>query len=316
MTFILLNYLPFQKIHLPDNTLLCGTENDGLFHINDDGKVIHHYFNNKNDEKSILSNSIWSLLADNHGKIWLSYYNKGIAVYDNLYDKFKDIESQYNNINSLQIPSVSSIVKDNKGRLWVATDGGGIDLIHPKNKEFIHINSSSKKEFTGLSSDYIQTLFIDSKQNLWAGSWDKGIFFLEKGANHFVNYNSENTNNSLLSNGIMSFAESSDGIIWIAAYNNGLHSYNPESKTFSHHNFESSLEYGIQDGNAWKVLVDKKDNIWLGATNGLFKIKKENVKYSVQSMQDRMSAKNQNYITSNTILSLYESSEGNLWITY
>tara|TARA_R110002051_G_scaffold74908_1_gene136500 strand:+ start:11742 stop:15908 length:4167 start_codon:yes stop_codon:yes gene_type:complete len=306
---------PFFSITaLPNNTILCGTENDGLFHIDENGHIIHHYVNNKNDEKSILSNSIWSLLVDNNDKIWLSYYNKGVAVYDNLYDKFKDIESQYNKPNSLQIPSVSSIVKDHKGRLWVGTDGGGIDLIHPKNKQFTHINSSNNKEFSGLLSDYIPTLFIDSKQNLWAGSWDKGIFFLKKDTNHFVNYNTENTNGAIRSNGIMSFSESTDGTIWIAAYNNGLHSYDPISKQFTHYATESFINNGVQDGNAWKVLVDKKDNIWLGSTNGLFKIVKQNGVYTAVSMQERMITDNQNYVTSNTILSLYESSEGLLWI--
>ena len=93
----------FTLMALPDGTIMCGTENNGLFHINGNGEVLNHYLTNKKDEKSLLSNSIWTLYLDNDEKIWLGYYNKGVAVYDRLYDKFKDIESLYNNPRSLQI---------------------------------------------------------------------------------------------------------------------------------------------------------------------------------------------------------------------
>jgi len=88
-------------IELPDGTLMCGTENDGLIHVNKDGSVIHHYLYNKTDTKGILGNSIWSLFLDSSERIWVGYYNAGVAIYDKRHDKFKEIENIYNNSNSL-----------------------------------------------------------------------------------------------------------------------------------------------------------------------------------------------------------------------
>ncbi|MBU2903269.1 response regulator [Arenibacter algicola] len=305
----------FTLMALPNGTLMCGTENDGLFHINRDGAVLKHYLTNKKDEKSLLSNSIWTLYLDNDEKIWLGYYNKGVAVYDRLYDKFKDIESLYNNPNSLQISSVTSIAKDPSGKLWIGMDGGGIDILDLKNNDYIHINKASKSAYKGLTSDYIQTIFLDSKDNIWAGSWDGGIYFLKKGTEKFINYNTNSTQGGLTSNTVMSFDEDRDGTIWIGTYHSGLHSFDPETGLFKHYNSQPFNDLGISGSSAYKVLVDFEDNIWLGTTQGLYKIMKQpGQKFTAVSMIDRMSQESTNNSASNYILSIYESSDHTIWI--
>jgi len=234
-------------INLPDGTLMSGTENDGLFHIDTNGNILNHYLSNKTNEKGIASNSIWSLYLDRNDRIWMGYYNAGVGVYDSLYDKFKDIKSlhDYNN-NSLNTNSVTAIIEDQSGKLWIGMDGGGIDVLDSKTNRFTHINTLEKGPFSGLTDDYIETLFIDSKQNIWAGSWSKGLYFLKKGAKKFINYTISNTNGNLNSNNILGITEDSQGTIWFASWNKGLHSYNPETKKFTHHKSEPFLKHGLQ----------------------------------------------------------------------
>ena len=303
-------------INLSDGTLMCSTENDGLFHLNPDGQIINHYLANKTDVKGIVANSIWYLFLDRKERIWISYYNSGIGIYDKLYDKFKDIESLHNNSNSLQIGSVTAIVKDQSGNFWVGLDGGGIDVFNPELNQFTHINSSENNVISGLTNDYIESLFIDSNQNIWAGSWSKGLFLLKKGSKKFINYTIENTGGSLSSNNIISIAEDSEGTIWFASWDKGIHSYNPNTNTFTHHKSEPFLKYGIPDSYARKVLFDKKGNLWVTTiSKGLFKIKKlEDDTFSVVSMAARMSEEFNNQASFNHGMSLYEGSDGLIWI--
>jgi len=305
----------FTLMALPDGTMMCGTENDGLFHINDRGDLLNHYKSNKEDEKSLLSNSIWTLYLDNDQKIWLGYYNKGVAVYDRLYDKFKDIENFYNNPSSLQIGSVTSIIKDSEDKLWIGMDGGGIDILDLDKNDYTHINILSNKEYSGLTSDYIQSIFLDSKGNIWAGSWGNGIYFLKKGSKKFINYNTSNTHGGLRSNTVMSFDEDKEGTIWIGTYHNGLHSFDPNLNRFKNYNSQPFTALGIPGCSVYKVLVDFEDNLWLGSTQGLYKITKQaGQKFSVVSMVDRMSQESTNNSASNYILSIYESTDQTLWI--
>tara|TARA_R110002049_G_scaffold9462_1_gene48214 strand:- start:17461 stop:21630 length:4170 start_codon:yes stop_codon:yes gene_type:complete len=301
-------------VDLKNGTLLCGTENDGLYHIDNNGNILNNYQASKTDNNSILSNSIWSLYTDNNERIWLGYYNKGVSVYDKLYDKFNEINSLSQNPNSLQHASVTGIDQDQNGKLWIAMDGGGIDVLDKRTNIFTHFNSSNKEKL-GLTSDYIEALLIDSNQNIWAGSWDKGLFCLKKGAEKFVNYNLENNVNNLNSNTILTLAEDSEGIIWVGSYANGLHSYNPKTKQFTHYNSGEFAANRLSNIEVRKVIIDSDDNIWIGTEIGLYKIIKEtNGKLSVISMREKLPKNFNNHNSSDNILSLFESSDKNIWV--
>jgi signal transduction histidine kinase/ligand-binding sensor domain-containing protein/DNA-binding response OmpR family regulator len=304
-----------SMIQLEDGSLMFGTENDGLFHLNTSGAVIKNYLYDKTDNYSIRSNSIWSLFVDDNQRIWMGYYNNGVAVSDKLYNKFNSIESLTGNMNSLTVGSVTGIIKDEIGDLWIAMDGGGIDKINSKSGNYTHINKSNFKEYSGLTSDYLETIFIDSKQNIWTGSWDGGVYLLKKGSKNFINFNTQNTNGNLASNTILSFAEDSNGIIWIGSFFRGLHSYNPSTNEITHHNSKPFVQNGITTSDVRDLLVDSENTIWLGTTKGLFKIRKHtDEEYSIISMGEKMAKKFNNEASANYVLSLLLDVKGNLWV--
>lgn len=306
----------FSMIQLPDNTIMCGTENDGIFHINDNGLVLNNYLSTETNKKGILSNSIWSLFLDNNERIWLGYYNKGVAIYDKLYDKFKNLESISNSPKSSRMGSVTGISQGYLGKIWISMDGGGIVVFDKKTNKVSHIDQFDNNSYTGLTNDYFETLFVDSKQNIWVGSWDHGLFFLKKGTKKFINYSMESTGGELKSNTIYSITEDSEGIIWIGTFYKGLHSFNPNKNKFTYYDSEPFAKNALNNTNIRKVLVDSKDNLWLGTEIGLFKIDKKNPdNFNITSMADRMSEKYKNYSTANYVLSLFQGKDTNaLWI--
>ena len=302
-------------VQLEDKSILIGSENDGLIHMNSDGTIIKTYLYNKTDENSIRSNSIWSLFIDENERIWMGYYNSGVVVSDQLFDKFNNIESLTSNKNSLQTGSVTGIAIDSKDKLWITMDGGGIDIVDTKTSKVEHINISNNKLYSGLTSNYIQTIFIDSKQNVWAGSWDNGIYFLKKGSKKFTNINTQNSNGKLLSNAILSFDEDNDGIIWVGTFYSGLYSFNPLTKEIKHYNSEEFVKYGINTSDVRKILVDTDGAIWVGTTAGLFKIDKISEReLKITPFIKPMAKEYNNQKSSIHILSLYESSNNFIWI--
>ncbi len=298
-----------------NDNILCGTENDGLFILVKNGNVVKNYRYNKFDKNSIKSNSVWSLFLDKQERVWIGYYNKGIGVYDPFYDKFNSIESLPNIPNSLESGSVTGIVKDSKGLFWIGMDGGGIDVYNHKDRDFIHLLDSDNSIALGLKSGDVQTVFIDSKGNLWAGTWNSGLYYLEKNSKSFKNYNTKNTNGSIASNRILSFSEDSTGNIWIGTFLKGIHSYSPKTKKFTSHNSKPFLEQGLHYTDIRKVLVDRKDNIWLGTTRGLFKVTRQtHGDFTVASLNEQMYESLGNQGDGFFILSLYEDNQGKLWV--
>ncbi|KIA87682.1 hybrid sensor histidine kinase/response regulator transcription factor [Flavobacterium sp. AED] len=301
-------------IGVNSHTLMCGTENDGLFLINDKGTIIHRYLNSKSDSHSLKSNSIWSLFLDKDKRIWLGYYNKGVGVFDKRHAKFNVIESLPTNTNSLQTNSVTGIEKDNSGKLWISMEGGGVDVLDSSTKVFKHINNKDTKNYSGLTSNNILTVFIDSKQNIWLGSWNDGIYFLKKGSKTFVNFTSKNTT-GLRSDQIFSFSEDSKGIIWIGSYMRGLHYYEPQKKEFHHCDSQPFVTNNLNTANIRKVLVDSRNVIWVATIDGLYQVHRNpNATFSVVSMKNVMSKSIKSNKSTNTILSLYESKNKIIWI--
>ncbi|WP_343584368.1 two-component regulator propeller domain-containing protein [Flavobacterium sp.] len=294
--------------------IVCGTENDGLLIVNYKGQVIQKYLHSKYNDSSLKSNSVWSLYEDKEKRLWLGYFNKGLGVFDKPNNKFNSLESLVNNENSLQTSYVTSIVKDKKGDLLISNEGGGLDIYNLTNKSFIHVNKNSQSYYSGLDAADIQTIFIDSKQNIWIGSWDCGIYFLKNGTTRFINYNTANTE-GLKSNRIFSFSEDLKGRIWIGTFIKGLHYFDNKNNTFVHCNTKSFTEHALDNAFIRKVFVDSDNVLWVGTILGLYQVSlKDDSVFKVTKMRDAMFDDKTKYNSIQTILSIYESNDKTIWI--
>ncbi|CAC9975467.1 hybrid sensor histidine kinase/response regulator transcription factor [Flavobacterium panici] len=297
-----------------DKTILCATENDGLIVVNEQGVVQKKYENSKFNNRSLGSNSVWSLYVDKEKRIWLGYYNKGLGVFDRINNKVKGIESLAGNPQSLQTNCVTGIAKDHEGQLWISMEGGGVDVYNPETNNFKHITKSDSQFYSGLTNNNITKVFIDKKQNVWLASWNEGIFFLKKGSRNFINYNTKNTPD-LASDNIMSIGEDSRGVIWIGTFAKGLHYFTPSDGRFHHCNSKPFYANGMVNLDIRKVMVDSDDAVWVGSTTGLYKVStKDFVTFSVTSLRDKMSEKLKNHKSIHTINTLYQAKNKEIWI--
>lgn len=292
-----------------NNHIICGTENDGLIIVNKQGVIAKQYLHNNKDDYNLKSNSIWSLLVDKENRIWLGFYNKGVAVVDNLYNKFNAIQSLTYNPNSLKAISVTGIQEDNDSNLWITTDGGGVDFLIKKTGKFVHFNKSENDILT----DDIQNVYIDTKQQVWFGSWISGLYKLNLKTKQFSNFSTSNS--SLASNRVLTIQEDSKGIIWIGTFLKGLHYLNQKTNKITHCNFNQFLKYELSDADIRRLYIDADDSIWLGTTNGLFLVEQlGNNQFNVISYKDKMSVKLRNHASTHRILSIYQSKDGLIWI--
>jgi signal transduction histidine kinase/ligand-binding sensor domain-containing protein/DNA-binding response OmpR family regulator len=320
------NYYEFTLHRITDKRVLslesnekgaifCATENDGLFIINHKKEVVKSFKFNKSDTKGVKSNSIWSVLIDESNRIWIGYFNQGIDIYDKEMDKFKSLQSIPNKDQSLFSKSVNSISQDRQGRFWFGITDGGVDVYDPKQETFVHLLNPTNKIARGLTSSDVVTVFVDSKENTWVGTWNSGLFVLKKGSKRFENIQVKNSGGILKSNRIMSFAEDSKGTIWIGSFLSGLYSYDPKTANITHHQEETLTQLYINSKNIRKVLVDHNDNIWLGTRSGLFKLNYTNTASpTVESFNELMTDNFGNGIQFNVITTVFEDNQKNIWV--
>ena len=296
-----------------DGNILCGTENDGLFEISNEKNEIENYKFDKNIQDGIKSNSIWSTYTDEKNRIWLGYYNNGIDVYNENYNKFKSLRSISGYSNSLSSSSVTGIIKDDKDRLWISTTEGGIDVYDRKTSRFTNLINNKNNIANGLDKLETTSIFKDSNGNILIGTWESGFYILKKNSKRFKNIN--NSNSKLKSDKVMSFAEDSNGTIWIGTFFGGLYSYNTYNNKVSHYDSSAFVEYNINTSNIRKVIVDNKDNIWIGTRAGLYRINKnEEDSFSITSFNESFKTILGENISSTIVYSLFEDELKNIWI--
>ena len=296
-----------------NGSLFCGTENDGLFII-DKKKNFHSLKHDKSNTKGIKSNSIWSIYVDEKNRIWVGYFNQGIDIYDKDKQRFKSIESIPNKDQSLFSNSVTAITQDKFGKLYFGIGDGGLDVYDPEKNNFTHLIDQSNPIAKGLISKDVVTVFTDSENNLWVGTWNSGFFYLENGSNNFKNVQIKNSKGVLKSNRIMSFAEDSKGNIWIGSFLSGLYSFNIKTKKLTHHQEKTLQDNYIDTKNIRKLIIDQNDDLWLGTRTGLFKISNINNNPEVISYNSFLNESLNTKAEFNVITTLFEDHYKNIWI--
>ena len=292
--------------------MLLGSENDGLFFVSFEGKVLKRLLKEKGNEFGIQSNSIWSILCDSKNRIWLGYYDQGLVKFDPNHFKFQFLQ---NNSDSNVRPfplSISSIVKDNKDRIWFSSVDNGVYVYDTSNDEYIHLNDPKNKIAKGFNSLDITSLFIDSQQNIWVASWYNGLYVLRNGTTSFININTDSVPNKLMSNRVVSFSEDSSKVIWIGTFLGGLHSYDLKNGELTHYNDDQFIDLELDKANIRKIIVDAFDNVWLGTRKGLFRY---NTKTKVvASINEKIESVIKNFGSNFVVFSIYEDTNNKIWI--
>ncbi|MCH1547796.1 MAG: response regulator, partial [Flavobacteriaceae bacterium] len=268
-----------------------------------------NYRFNKNIQNGIKSNSIWSIFSDSKDRIWLGYYNNGVDVYNNNYSKFKAFKNISGYTNSLSSNSVTGIIKDLKNRLWISTSDGGIDIYNTNKKKFTNLINQNNYIAKGLKNTEITTLFKDSSENILVGTWDSGFYILRKNSNLFKKIN--DSNSILKSNKVMSFAEDSSGNIWIGTFFSGVYTYDVKNNKLVHKNSNDFKKLNINTSNVRKILIDNKNNKWIGTRSGLYLVKNNN---DIISFNDRFRSLLGKNISSTIVFSLFEDNDNDIWI--
>ena len=112
------------------------------------------------------------IVEDRQGVLWISANVHGLCSYDpasgesTLHVKGPG-ELSTNVLNG-------DMALDPEGNLWVCTDGGGINILDAKTREFNYIRASAGCE-NCLGSDHIYTVYFDDRNIVWIGTFNEGI---------------------------------------------------------------------------------------------------------------------------------------------
>jgi ligand-binding sensor domain-containing protein len=121
--------------------------------------------------------------------------------------------------------------------------------------------STTTSDFdTTLVSQYIRSIFQDSKGNLWFGTINDGVVrYDEKTLTYFSNPD------GFINNSVFAINEDKNGNLWFGT-DQGVYRY--DGRTFTNYNQEDGLGHVVISRKS--ILVDKSGAIWVGTHGGVY----------------------------------------------
>lgn len=210
--------------------------------------------------------SIYRIVQDKDGYIWLGSTNTGLLRYNGYALEAFDVlpASASNNI---LVPDIDALLMDQNHQLWVGSWGLGLSKVDTQTGAVTHYSDKADSALP-LASNYIQCLLLDQSGTLWIGT-NKGLQRLLPDG-RFETIGSADSAKSLIHQRIWALDQTDDGTIWIAT-SNGLHQWSAQTGLS-----EAYQAFGQQSiNNEMRTLYADGNNLWVGGRSSLFKFNRE-----------------------------------------
>jgi signal transduction histidine kinase/ligand-binding sensor domain-containing protein/CheY-like chemotaxis protein/AraC-like DNA-binding protein len=220
--------------------------------------------------------------------------------------------------------NIWSLVMGKNDELWIGTYGDGLFRLDLKNNNLTEQNFL-KNRIRSSSQNFIKSLFVDNN-NLWVGYWGIGLSRLNLSTLEFTYWNHNEDNiNSLSHDDVWITYQDRRSRIWIGTNGGGLNYFDKqEGGKFYSLTADLNGDRGLSSNSIYSILesIIKNQNInetilWIGTNNGLNKIIIDDTQHNPFSFPKIKSIdvfKTENGLDNNSIKSIVEDIEGNLWL--
>ncbi len=252
-----------------------------------------------------------TLFIDHQGGVWIGSNFDGVAKTKSV-KPFETIPLHERNPNIKANAPAGAFLEDSNGNLWVGQPKNGLTL-YPKNGDgsitIEHISNDSGS----LPDQPILCLYEDSFGVIWIGTYRGGLFSYTPSKKELKAFlNDPNDPKSIGGHDIRAITEAPDGRLWLATHGNGLSSLDPQRKEFTNYTVSNSSETKVHIPNNWinDILVDRNQNLWLAARNGVTRISADRKSYTHFTADSA----NEHSLSSSQSTDLAEDSKGRIWI--
>lgn len=276
-----------------------GTQ-DGLNRY--DGSEFVQYRNELSNPASLANNFVRVILVDSENVMWVGTQN-GLSKYNAYANSFENYFHIKDDFQSLKDNTIWSIFEDHNKNIFIATANG----LHKYNKDNNNFERIYFKNFAHEIKE-IKTIFEDSNNNIWLGTYENGLFILNESNSLISSINGKNKwKLNITSNSIFEIKEI-ENKIWVATENGVFvvdHSYKL-NKQFLPTNYDSNVSL---DSNRVRTIERLDDEyIWFGTEGGLFELNlsKDEIYKKRTTTQVNESA--------NIIFSIFTDKSNSIWI--
>ena len=203
--------------------------------------------------------------TDSHGVIWIgSRY--GLHQFNPDFTYHNSRHRSANNLRTIPHNSIYDITEDNNQQLIIGTLGG-ICFYNRDNDDFSRINGDVQTH-NNLNNDFVNSLYTDSKGNVWIGTEKGGINYYNTYQTHFsaITFNPENKNT--LSNPTVNSVFKENDHLWIGTAGGGLNLLDEKTKKIKHFKHQVNNRQSLNIDFITSINKDSEGKIWVATWGG------------------------------------------------
>jgi ligand-binding sensor domain-containing protein/serine phosphatase RsbU (regulator of sigma subunit) len=162
----------------------------------------------------LSNNSVYAVLQDSSGFIWLGTAN-GLNRYDgNSIRVFKQVPGDNASLSANYVTALAESPHDKV--IWVGTWGGGVTLFDPRTERFRRLQHAAADPGS-LPDDDIAGLYVDSAGRVWVGTYKGGLARWDAEQSRFVRY--ADRRGAGFQEVVLPVGEDKRGKLWVGHYN-------------------------------------------------------------------------------------------------
>lgn len=219
---------------------------------------------------SIGHNTIYSILQDRKGRIWLGTFGAGLSevIKTESGISFKNTKSLFHNYPS-ECNYIRHLCEDPSGKLWIATTNGLVIANKDRligGKDAYRVFKKIPGDPSSLGNNEVQFVFKDKAGSMWVGTFGGGLNKLlsdiRSDEKKFRSYTRED---GLPNDIILSIAEDTRGHLWVAT-GKGLARFDARSERFKTYDSHDGL--GLKAFSEAAAFRSFDGTMFFGGTEG------------------------------------------------
>lgn len=271
-----------------------------------DGYQATVYRRERNNPHSLSNGEITDLYEDREGTLWVATRG-GVSRYDRQRDHFDNYIVEGAALHSSAARPVASLLEDSYGNFWLGSGG-----LYRLDRKTGRATPYEIEDSLGLASAWIQVLHEDSRQRVWIGTNDRGLYELNPATGAVRRFrNHPQDPESLPDNDVRTLVEDPSGQLWIGTYNAGVVRLDPRTGQMTRYQHDSGNPRSVAGNRILRLIADREQGLWVGTESGgldYFDFASGAFSHNQSDETDPTR------LNSNSIWSLYQDSSGLLWV--
>src|SRR4030095_11366651 len=274
-----------------------------------DGKEFLAFKNDPDNASTVSGNEIRDLLQDDDGKIWIATADGGLSSYDYATAKFSRYPIHENNRNAA-LTGLTSIEIDSENNFWVGTEKKGLYLFNKSSGNFSlqsqTLDGNNKGRLTAAYGFF--DIASGKNGNVYLGTLSYSLQIIH--GQELITANHSNIY-PFPAHTINCIFTDSKGRIWLGAWDNALHEYDPRANLISSIPLSKEDQLSYSGDELIFINEDDKGWLWIGTRrNGLFLFNPD----TKEVLNFRKNLGDDGSLSSNTIHSIFRDPQNRMWL--